>query len=164
MDASHSPSYVLPNNMGWSTFSHFICEMLNLALYLFWCVNPPHPIHTGGSIWGTVQVSHARITAVGKFCCVCTRAGMCLFPVKHVLTKVKNVWEKSVLKVCGHTSVFSLLQDTFGEEIKKTKPHTHRWGKNEFRCKHMTLKEQKEKTYHPCICLCEFNHYLRLTK
>lgn len=38
------------------------------------------------------------------------------------------MWEKSVLKACGHILVFSFLWDTFGEEIKKPKPHTHRWG------------------------------------
>lgn len=164
MDGSHSPSDVLPNNVGWSTFSHFVCEMLNLALYLFWCVNPPHPTHTGRSLWGTVQVSRARTTAVGKFCSVCVRAGMCLLPVRHILKKIKNMCEKNQFlnSVVTFRSFHSC--DTHLERKLETKT-TYRWGKK------MSLdvniwpsKSRWKNLHHPCICLCEFNHYLQLNK
>jgi len=69
--------------------------MLNVTLYLFWCENCPHPVHTGRSLRGAVQVSCARTTAAGKFCCVGVRAGMCLLPVTHILKKIKNMCEKN---------------------------------------------------------------------
>lgn len=56
------------------------------------------------------------------------------------------MWEKNqFLQSVVSFQYFHSCETRWEEEIKKPKPNTHRWGKNELRCKHMTLKEQMEK-------------------